>query len=567
MAIRTQTWLLGLLLVASAPALAQSDASGPSGRVGRLSFLSGSVSLQVSGDSQWSDATINYPLSAGDRIYVDQGGRAEIELGDITLRLSDATDVTVTNLTDDLMQIGISSGSARLSVNSLDRDDSLEIDTPAGPLVVTAPGVYRLTISPVRGTMLAVDHGAVTVGTGDGAADVEAGHAVALTGDDTLEVSDIDMPPDDDFDRWGADRDRGLVESKSAQYVDRSTPGYSDLDAAGDWQPDPTYGPVWYPTAVATDWAPYRYGRWVWVEPWGWTWVESESWGYAPFHYGRWVYVERRWGWVPGPVVRHPCYAPALVVFVGVNGGRGGGVQAWFPLGPREAYNPWYHTDDRYRNRVNVNVTNVTVVDYSRVHYANRDRGFTAVSSETFRGGVPVARRMVTVSNTQVTSAQVIVHPRLMPTTMAMRGRPSIAPPPPAVQDRVQTVVRPIPVRRQPMVHPAEPPPSQPAQPERPARPEQQPQPPVARPVSPPLLRARRPAPPPDPGVQVRQQAIQQHPGRPLDPEQIQNLRQGKPAGPMRDKETPRDVRPAPRPQPPPPAPQRPAPKKKDKPS
>ena len=77
----------------------------PSGRVGRLSFLSGSVSLQVSGDSQWSDATINYPLSTGDRIYVDQGGRAEIELGDITLRLSDASDVTITNLSDDLMQI------------------------------------------------------------------------------------------------------------------------------------------------------------------------------------------------------------------------------------------------------------------------------------------------------------------------------------------------------------------------------------------------------------------------------------------------------------------------------
>ncbi|HYK09428.1 MAG TPA: DUF6600 domain-containing protein [Gemmatimonadales bacterium] len=569
MGIRTQTCLAGILLLAAAPVPAQSDA--PSGRVGRLSYLSGSVSLQVSGDSQWSDATINYPLYTGDRIYVDQGGRAEIEFGDITLRLSDASDVTITNLTDDLIQIGVSSGSVRLSVNALDSDDSLELDTPGGPLVVNGPGVYRLSISPVRGTMLAVDRGSMTVGSGDGATDVEAGHAVALTGQDTLEVSDIEMPAESDFDRWGADRDRGLVESRSAQYVDRSTPGYSDLDGAGDWQPDPTYGPVWYPTAVAVDWAPYRYGRWVWVEPWGWTWVESEPWGYAPFHYGRWVYVGRRWGWVPGPVVRHPCYAPALVVFVGVNSGPRGGVQAWFPLGPREPYNPWYHANDRYRSRVNVNV-NVTVVDYNRVQYANRDRGFTAVSSETFRGGVPVARRMVEMSNTQVTSARVVAHPQVMPTITAMRGRPAIAPPPPAVNDQVRTIVRPIPVRRQPMVEQSQP--AQQSQPSRgsePARPEQQLQ-PEARPVTPPVLRARRPAPPPDPGVQARQQAIEQHPGRPLEPQQIQNLQRGKPAGPMRDQESPRDARPQPqaRPQPrpqPPQQQQRPEPKKKDKPN
>ncbi|HWZ28622.1 MAG TPA: DUF6600 domain-containing protein, partial [Gemmatimonadales bacterium] len=365
--------VLGLAALATRTVAAQAD--GPSGRVARLSFLSGTVSLQVSGDTEWSDATINYPLTTGDRIYVDQGGRAEIELGDVTIRLSDATDLTITNLSDVLMQLGVSAGTARLTVTALDTDDSLEIDTPGGPVVVTAPGVYRLSISPVHGTVVAVDHGALTIGGGDDATSVESGHAVALTGDDTLEVSDVDLPPEDDFDRWGGDRDRGLVESTAAQYVDRSTPGVSDLDAAGAWQTDESYGPVWYPSAVPADWAPYRYGRWVWMEPWGWTWVESEPWGYAPFHYGRWAYVRSRWGWIPGPVVRRPCYAPALVVFVGVNTG---GVQAWFPLGPREPYNPWYHADDRYRRRVNGGA-DVTVVDVTRVRYTNRNRGFTAV--------------------------------------------------------------------------------------------------------------------------------------------------------------------------------------------
>src|SRR5579864_7193830 len=108
---------LGFAALATRTVAAQAD--GPSGRVARLSFLSGTVSLQVSGDTEWSDATINYPLTTGDRIYVDQGGRAEIELGDVRIRLSDATDLTITNLSDVLMQLGVSAGTARLTVTAL----------------------------------------------------------------------------------------------------------------------------------------------------------------------------------------------------------------------------------------------------------------------------------------------------------------------------------------------------------------------------------------------------------------------------------------------------------------
>ena len=251
---------------------------------------------------------------------------------------------------------------------------------------MTAPGVYRLIISPVRGTVLAVDRGAVTVGGGDGATDVESGHAVALTGQDTLEVS-IDSsigrrlrPVERRPGSWSGRVEIGSIRGPvhPGLFGSRRRRGV----ATRSWIRAGLVSDV----QVAEVWAPYRYGRWVWVEPWGWTWVESEPWGYAPFHYGRWVNVGRRWGWVPGPVVRHPCYAPALVVFVGVNSGPRGGVQALVPLGPREAYNPWYHADDRYRHRVNVDI-DVTVVNYDRTRYANRDRGFTAVSSETFRAG------------------------------------------------------------------------------------------------------------------------------------------------------------------------------------
>ena len=55
------------------------------------------------------------------------------------------------------------------------------------------------------------------------------------------------------------------------------------------------------PDSRQRDLGPYRDGRWIWQEPWGWTWVDNAPWGFAPFHYGRWAYVGSRWGWVPGP--------------------------------------------------------------------------------------------------------------------------------------------------------------------------------------------------------------------------------------------------------------------------
>ena len=92
--------------------------------------------------------------------------------------------------------------------------------------------------------------------------------------------------------------------------------------------------------AVVVGWAPYRFGHWAYVGPWGWTWVEDEPWGFAPFHYGRWAFVNNGWFWVPGPVVVRPVWAPALVAFVGGGPGfhfsAGVGV-GWFPLGSRRS--------------------------------------------------------------------------------------------------------------------------------------------------------------------------------------------------------------------------------------
>jgi hypothetical protein len=638
----------------------------PPGRVARLGYLSGAVSFQPSGEDQWSQAVSNYPMTTGDRIYTDRDGRAEFETGNIAVRLSSNTDLTTTNLTDQLIQVGLAQGTLRVRAYDIMQGNSVEIDTPNAALTLLRPGSYRVETYPDDGTTLVtVNSGDLEISGNGFSETIHSGQAVKLSGMDQVQMTDISVPGTDDFDRWCGDRDRRFTSSNSRQYVGSYVPGYDDLDQYGQWEPAPEYGHVWYPSAVPVGWAPYRYGRWAWVEPWGWTWVEDEPWGFAPFHYGRWALIGSRWGWVPGEAVAvRPVYAPALVAFVG---GPSAGVQVWFPLGPRDPYFPWYHHSDGYLRqvnvtnvRVNVNIVNVIRVrNVENIHYAYQRIAPTAVSTEAFRGGRPVAREVVRVDAEAIGRARVIAHPDVHPDVRAVHaGAPEMHPPVertrPRVESRapvngnrggenprgnnnrpVQENTRPAQVgRTQPGGNnpPAEnrgsfdnrgtpdrgnadnrgntdnrgnvgnrttPESTRPAEVGRTPSPggnnppaenrgaidnrgnlsTRENNPPAARennPGGPPTARENTPGPPPaqnransgppqeqnrgngtpsgpptdrralvtknpapqqNPSFSQRQGAMQDHPGRPLEPQQVDNIRRGQPAGPMRDNE------------------------------
>jgi hypothetical protein len=98
-------------------------------------------------------------------------------------------------------------------------------------------------------------------------------------------------------------------------------------------------------------------------------------------------------------------YSPALVAFIGGAsfsvGISAGPAVAWFPLGYREPYIPWYDAARTYVRNVNVayvthvtNITNVTNVRYVNRLYRTRSRLF---SRETFVGARPVQREVIRV--------------------------------------------------------------------------------------------------------------------------------------------------------------------------
>lgn len=100
---------------------------------------------------------------------------------------------------------------------------------------------------------------------------------------------------------------------------------YQALAPYGRWVYLEPYGWVWYPTDVPADWRPYTDGYWVFTSAYGWTWVSAQPWGWAPFHYGRWLeHPAYNWVWIPGTV-----WSPAWVAWR-----QGDGFIGWAPLPP-----------------------------------------------------------------------------------------------------------------------------------------------------------------------------------------------------------------------------------------
>ncbi|SFK50149.1 DUF6600 domain-containing protein [Rhodanobacter glycinis] len=361
---RWRVTALLLLLSLTATAWSQTTdttAVDPPTRVARLSYLAGDVGVLPAGAHDWSDADVNRPLTDGDQLSSGADARAELELGGAMLHVDGDTDLGLLALNGQLGQFELTQGTLELSVRSLANGQSYEIDTPTVALVMDQPGSFRVDIgADGRSTTVTAFNGnAVVFGQNNAQQDVIAGRSYQFDDASLSDVGITDVGGNDAFDAWCSDRDRRYTDAMTPRYVSTEVVGAEDLDNYGDWNDDPEYGEVWYPAHVVAGWAPYRFGHWVWITPWGWTWVDDAPWGFAPFHYGRWAYIRGAWGWLPGPRYARPIYAPALVAFVG--GGRHWGVSVglgapvgWFPLGPGEIFNPWYHASRGYYSRVNI---------------------------------------------------------------------------------------------------------------------------------------------------------------------------------------------------------------------
>ena len=519
-----------LVMAFCIPQRAAADQDDPPGRIARLSVAEGSVSFEPAGTDDWVSAVVNRPMTTGDKLWADHDSRAELHLGSASIRLGANTGFSFLNLDDNTVQVQLTEGTLRIRVRQLDRDEVFEVDTPNLAFTASRPGIYRINVNDAGDTtVVVVRQGEGEVTGGGQSYSVHSDETGIFSGTDQLNADIEGVGSEDDFEHWSYERDRREDHSASRRYVSDDAIGYEDLDEYGGWRSTPEYGTIWFPHTTVVGWAPYRYGHWVWISPWGYTWVDDEPWGFAPFHYGRWVTVRGAWGWVPcrpaavvGVAYVRPVYAPALVAWVGgpniaVGVAFGGGAAVgWFPLGPREVYVPSYPVSRRYVNNVNITNTtvNTTVVNnyyntvvvnktaVNNVTFVNQRvaGAVTATSTQTFTNGRSVHNNVVRVNEREMANARVVTAaPSVAPTRESVvgAGRPAAARPPGPVVTRAVVV---------------------------------------------------KTAPPPPPARFERQQAaIQRNGGRPLEASEVRQIQQEQPKTVVRMAPPARTVTPAPR--------------------
>jgi hypothetical protein len=416
--------------------------------------MDGTVSFHTADQTDWSPATVNYPVTTGTSFWTEPNSRAELQFGEGEVRMDQSTSLDVVELSDSQTQFQVNQGVVNLHLSTMPAG-GVSLLTPLGSVEVLAPGSYHVDAgvpngdAPPQHMQVTVLDGSARFNGANAPIDIPAGQSASIGGDPVAATLAPGNPLP--FDEWARTREGGVGTTPaptpqlqagqtpapqpgqaaapqpggpSAQYVPPGMTGYQDLDANGQWATAPDVGPVWYPTAVPVGWAPYQYGHWAFVPPWGWTWIDDAPWGFAPFHYGRWAYIGGRWGWSPayrveGRPFGRPIYSPALVAFVGGGGvglslSIGGGLGVgWVALGFGEPYHPWYHVSPLYERRVNVMYVSHTTITNINIrhdrpgfdHFANRDHA-VVVSAAAFNHAAPVQHAVVAVPHGALDHAQ-----------------------------------------------------------------------------------------------------------------------------------------------------------------
>ena len=466
-------WLLLLFFLVGSPTSAEDSAPQ---RVGRVSAIDGTVAVRPAG-GEWVDSAVNDPVAAGMSVRNQAQGRAFLRVGPGTIALGPSSEVDLGRLDAAATQIALRKG--RIGVRlprldpapsidgafSIEQARSIEIDMARGGVWLLSPGDYDITAGDERAPsrIAVLDGSARFVGQGPGATTIDttivAGSANVLAGGAPV-VASLDGAAADDFVGWWRSASTDAADAQALRTLSPEITGYEALDGNGSWETVEGYGAVWFPTTLPDDWAPYRYGHWRWVAPWGWSWIDDMRWGFAPSHYGRWASIAEagrpdpkipdrgdgppgpaargeRWGCVPGRRVADPVYAPALVAFLGTAGvglsypGAVGPAVAWFPLAPGDIYWPAYTSDLETIRRINrdaladISTIGPGVNGELPAGIVNRDypnrRFASVVPRSAFLAGRPIAASLLQLPGQRLANAPLLA------------GSPQIAPAAPRI--------------------------------------------------------------------------------------------------------------------------------------
>jgi hypothetical protein len=350
----------------------------------RLTLIKGDAALYDEEAGEWSEAAINMPLMEGDRLWVQEGGRAEIHLrGRTYIRLAGDSTFDIVKLGREEAHFYLASGRFYVSDEEYGIED-ISVETPGTEIRSRDGSVFKVDVFAAGETEVSVLRGYVTAEDRSGRSRIREGQTFSVYEDRYAERGPLGEA--DEWERWNRRRDRRLAEyAEGRRYLPGELHEYAyDFDAHGRWVHVAAYGYVWTPSvSVGVTWAPYRHGGWRWVRD-NYVWVSYEPWGWIPYHFGRWVHVSRvGWCWVP-PRHRQLVWAPGLVAWV-----TSSSHVAWVPLAPGEIYYGYGRYGPKSVNIININLRKTIVKPvYRNVHVHN---SVTVVHRDTFLTGKKIA--------------------------------------------------------------------------------------------------------------------------------------------------------------------------------
>lgn len=324
--------------------------------VARITVIEGRLERFDPETEEWIVTVPDAPVGANDQLYAGSGVRAEILIPNNTLmRIGEEAEVRFVALTEQLTEIDLFSGTARLCNNSSGTDIS----------AVTSFG--RISVPPRASVDVYIGENSVEILSLDGSAhfiDDQSGvrHEIIAGSPSLLVFSNRIMPGSGSVNRgwnaWNSDRDalwaeRRRIPGESRDYLPLSLHDEAYiLNTFGSWHSvyyENDYYRFWRPRHVDIGWSPFSAGMWT-----TWrgdrVWIPREPFGYVTHHYGNWVHVQGTWYWAP-PVSRtivrmgFPllnigfCWYPGRVAWIDA-----GISLRWIPLAPFEPFYcryPW----------------------------------------------------------------------------------------------------------------------------------------------------------------------------------------------------------------------------------
>src|SRR3984957_20744946 len=218
--------------------VALADDTDPAGRVARLSFLQGSVSLEPAGAQDWIAAELNRPLTTNDRLWSDTpGSRAELDIGGAVIRVGSDTGFSFLNLDDNIAQLQVTAGTVSVTVRELLENQTYEIDTPNVAVLLDQAGEYRVDVNEAGNTsVVRVSAGQAEANGGGQTVPISNQQVMTFIGNEGVSAIPAMLGAPDGFDDWSFERDREYEQATSRQYVADDVAGTEDLDDNGEWQ-------------------------------------------------------------------------------------------------------------------------------------------------------------------------------------------------------------------------------------------------------------------------------------------------------------------------------------------